>query len=175
MRVKKKKAKKRALRIKKPVHKKRPAKPAKKAISKTSTSFSRSTLREIEQVAQSAPFKKIVQGKNYLYFSLQPTQEEITIKAVYKKPHLKCYAVKNFKKSIIAYIVQLSKKPQDICIHEFGVAIFYSKVSKAKNKKVNFDYKNLKVPFSDAKFRIIALDSKDYFVSVKWRSNNPTE
>ena len=138
--------------------------------------LNRATLKEINRLAQSAPSHKIIQGKNYLYFALQPTQEAVSLKSLCQKSNLRCYAIKNFKGTIIGYVVQLGKKPEALSINEFGVAIFYSKKSKAKNpEKVCYEYRNLRVSFSDAKFRILSLDFKDYFVSVKWRSNNPVD
>jgi len=138
--------------------------------------FNRATLAEINRLAQFAPPHKIVQGKNYLYFALQPTQETISLKSLCQKPNLRCYAVRNFKGSIIGYVVQMGKTPEDLGINEFGVAIFFSKKPKVKGpEKINYEYRNLKVSFSDTKFRIISLDGVDAFVSVKWRSNNPVD
>ena len=138
--------------------------------------FSRATLLEINRLAQSAPIHKIVRGKNYLYFALQPTQEIVSLKSLCQKPNLRCYSVKNFKGSIIGYVVQLRKTPEDINISEFGVSIFYSKPKKIeKTEKINYKYRNLKVSFSDTKFRSISFGSMDHFFSVKWRSNNPVD
>jgi hypothetical protein len=131
---------------------------------------------EINQIAASPNSHLIVQGANYLYFSMQPTQEIVTFKEICRRPNIKCYAVRNFKGATIGYTVLLAQKPLELKMDEFGAAIFFSPLGKAKDlKKSNLQYKRLQVPFSDAKFRIISFDSKDFFVSVKWKSNNPVD
>ena len=138
-------------------------------MTKAPSALAKTTIKEINRLARSAPTHRIIQGVNYLYFSLQPTQEEIKLKTLCTKPNLRCYSVLNFKGSIIGYVVQFGKKPVDLNIDALGVAIYYSKSGECPT------YKKLSIPFFDSKFRVLLLDSKDYFVSVKWRSNNPTE
>jgi hypothetical protein len=131
-------------------------------------------LTELGKIAETAPPHNIVRGKNYLYFSLAPTQEAISTKEICNKPNLKCYAVRNFKNSTIGYLALLGKKPDNMTLNEFGVALYFSKVGKGKDlKKANLQYRKPNVTFSDAKFRVLSFDNKDYFCSVKWRSNNP--
>jgi hypothetical protein len=139
--------------------------------------FTKALQSEINQIAQSAPIHKIIQGKTYLYFSLQPTQEEIQFKEICRSDSIKCFEIRNFKNTMIGYLVLLGKPPEFMNLHEYGAAIYYTKVlGKVQDlKKAGLKYSKIKVCFSDAKFRVMAFNSKDFFVSVKWKSNNPLE
>jgi hypothetical protein len=127
---------------------------------------------EILKVAQTSPAHKLIHGKAYLYFALTPTQENITVHEVAKKtPYVHCLAVKNFKKVTIGYLVLLSKKPKHLALHEYGAAIYHSKIP--PGKEPDMSYAKLELVYSDAKFRILAFDKTDSFISVKWKSSNP--
>lgn len=129
-------------------------------------SFPKQKLEEIKTISKNAKPHITVQGNGYLYFSIQPTQEDISLKSIAKEKNVSCYSVLNFKGTVIGYVVLLKKKPLLLNIEEFGAAIFYTKAD---------IYKKAKIIFSDQKFRVIAFDSNDIFVSVKWKSNNPSE
>jgi len=119
---------------------------------------------ELRQVAQHVESQRIVRGSCYVYFSIQPSQEEIQICFLFSQKNIDCFVVKNFKNNIIGYLILYKKEPL-IKSSEFGSAFFYS--AKAS-------YKKMKVEFSDSKFRIISFDASDYFFSVKWKSINPS-
>lgn len=133
---------------------------------KSSASLASRKLEELKTISKTAPYHVIVEGDGYLYFSIQPTQEDISLHEVAKEKSINFYAVKNFKNTVVGYVAELKKKPLVLNIEEFGAAIFYTKT---------ILYKKSKVIFSDQKVRIVSFDSKDYFVSVKWKSNNPSE
>ena len=119
---------------------------------------------EIKQIAQRTDPQKIVRGKNYVYFSIQPSQEEVTFLGLGKRGKLNIYSVNNFRGATIGYLV--SYRDAQIRATEFGVAFFYSKRQ---------SYQKLRVDFSDSRFRLLSFDAKDYFASVKWKSGNQTE
>ena len=123
-------------------------------------------MEEIYKIARCVDPPKIVLGEDYLYFAIQTTQEEISLRLLAKNSKIECYAVKNFKNANIGYIIRTQGKPK-INANEFGAALFYSKEPKK--------YKRIKVLFSDSKIRVLSFDAKDFFVSVKWKSNNPIE
>jgi hypothetical protein len=119
---------------------------------------------EVKQIAQRTDPQKIVRGKNYVYFSIQPSQEEVTFARLGRRGKLTFYSVNNFRSAVIGYLV--CYREAQIQATEFGVAFFYSKKQ---------SYQKLKVDFSDSRFRLLSFDSKDYFASVKWKSGNQTE
>ena len=126
----------------------------------------KSKMEELKTITNNAPQHVIVEGKGYLYFSLMPTQEEINLEKLLQDNSIQILSVRNFKNVVIGYKIQFLKKPKLLNIEEFGAAIFYTKTD---------SYKKPKVVYSDQKLRVISFDSKDYFISVKWKSNNPTE
>lgn len=138
--------------------------------------FTKALQAEINDLSRSAPPCKLVHGGNYLYFSLQPTQEEIKFKEICRVSLLKCFEIRNFKNTMIGYFVLFGKPPEFLNLHEYGAAIFYNKiVGRVPDlRKAGLQYKNIKVCFSDAKFRVLSFDKKDVFISTKWKSNNPT-
>ena len=139
--------------------------------------FTKALQAELNLIAQSAPAHKIIQGETYLYFSLQATQEEIQFKEICRSTSIRCFAIRNFKNTMIGYLVLLGKPPEFMNLHTFGASIFYTKITgKVLDlRKAGLTYKNIKVCFSDAKFRVMSFDGKDFFVSTKWKSNNPLE
>jgi hypothetical protein len=127
--------------------------------------FPKIKLLQINELARLASPRQIVLNKGYIYFVIQNTQEDISLKSLVKTKTIQCYSVLNFRGVIIGYIVRYNKKPF-LNVNEFGASIFYSKAK---------DYKKVKVQFHDQKFRLLSYDTKDFFASVKWKSNNPTE
>lgn len=127
--------------------------------------FPKIKLLQINELARLASPRQIVLNKGYIYFVIQNTQEDISLKSLVKTKTIQCYSVLNFRGVIIGYIVRYNKKPF-LNVNEFGASVFYSKAK---------DYKKVKVQFHDQKFRLLSYDSKDFFASVKWKSNNPTE
>jgi hypothetical protein len=127
--------------------------------------FPKLKLLQINELARLASPRQIVLNKGYIYFVIQNTQEDVSLKSLVKTKTIQCYSVLNFRGVIIGYIVRYNKKPF-LNVNEFGASIFYSKAK---------DYKKVKVQFHDQKFRLLSYDTKDFFASVKWKSNNPTE
>ena len=123
---------------------------------------------EIRGVVKKAKPFHIVKGKTYLYFCVQPTQENIVFQQVMKKKNLSIAAVYNYKDSIIGYLIEfLKEKPHlDISKGAEGAAIFFSK--RVKHTKP-------KLVFADQKLRVLAFPEGDYFISVKWKSNQAVD
>lgn len=118
-------------------------------------------LHEINQIIREAPIHKIVRGKQYLYFSIQPTQEQLVMQEIHRDNNITCYAIRNFRENIVGYCVDYNGTPK-IAPEELGIGIFYTEKVK---------YRGLTKLFSDQKFRLFGFDDGDYFASVKWRSN----
>lgn len=121
--------------------------------------------QEVEALVRHSTNQQIIKGKGYLYFSISSSQEEISIKPLCHKGGVFCYQVLNFKQIPIGYLVLIKQSPK-VVILEFGAGIYYA-------KRKNYD--KIKVEFADQKFRFVSFDAKDYFVSVKWKSNNVSE
>jgi hypothetical protein len=131
------------------------------------TAKSAPVLAEIREVVQKAKPFHIIKGKTYLYFSVQPTQEAVVFQQIIKKRLLGVVAVYNYKDTIIGYLVEFKKKPYlDISKNAEGAAIFFSGKTAHTNPKVLF---------SDHKLRILAFGDQDFFISVKWKSNQALE
>ena len=128
---------------------------------------SASVLSEIREVVQKAKPFHIIKGKTYIYFCVQPTQEAVVFQQILKKRLLGVVAVYNYKDVIIGYLVEFKKKPHlDISSNAEGAAIFFSqKIAHMKPK----------VLFSDHKLRVLAFGTQDFFISVKWKSNQALE
>jgi len=123
-------------------------------------------LEEVRRIAKAAQPHGIVRGKTYLYFCVQPSQEQVVFQTILKKRLMQIIAVYNYKDQIIGYVVQFGAKPVlDISSTGEGVAIFFSKEDgKHQNVKP-------KVIFTDQKLRVLSFDNQDFFVSVKWKSS----
>lgn len=126
-----------------------------------------SVFDEVRGVVKKAKPFHIVKGKAYLYFCVQPTQETIVFQQVLKKRNLSVAAVYNYKDTIIGYLIEFpGKKPHlDISKGAEGAAIFFS--DKIEHRKPNLVY-------ADQKLRILSF-GQDYFISVKWKSNQAVE
>lgn len=123
---------------------------------------------EVRGVVKRAKPFHIVKGKNYLYFCVQPTQEGIVFQQVLKKKLLSIAAVYNYKDSIIGYLVEFpTKKPYlDISKGAEGAGIcFTTKMEHTKPKLV----------FADQKLRVVSFENNDFYVSVKWKSNQAVD
>ena len=120
---------------------------------------------EVERLVRHSSAQQIVRGQGYLYFSIQPTQEDIKIEPLCRKGDVVCFKVLNYRAQIIGYLVVVRNSPR-VVAQEFGAAIYY-----ARRKA----YEKVKVEFWDQKFRLLSFDTRDYFVSVKWKSNNQGE
>jgi hypothetical protein len=128
-------------------------------------------LEELAQFSKLSGPGHILKGANYLYFSIQPTQEKVSYRKLYKDKNLTGFSVLNFKGSIIAYLIVYEGKAHRTTIDRdmMGAALFYSAGPGAHTKS--------KVAFSDSKFRVLTFSTpavKDYFFSVKWKSMNPS-
>lgn len=126
-----------------------------------------SVFDEIRGLVKKAKPFHIVKGKAYLYFCVQPTQETIVFQQILKKRNLSVAAVYNYKDNIIGYLVEFpNQKPHlDISKGAEGAAIFFSD---------KLDHRKPKVVFADQKLRILNF-GQDYFISVKWKSNQGGE
>lgn len=116
---------------------------------------------KLQKIIRRAPQHQIVQGAGFLYFSIQPAQEEIHYRELVRNSRIRCYSVLNTKQNVIGYFLQHSGKPL-MNLHEFGAALFYSKQP---------HHKKIRPLFTDQKLRVLAFDERDFFVSVKWKSS----
>jgi hypothetical protein len=123
---------------------------------------------EVREVVKRAKAFQIVKGKSYLYFCVQPTQEAIVFQQVLKKRLLNIVSIYNYKDNIIGYLIEfpIEKPHLDISKTGEGAAIFFSE---------KIEHKKLKLAFADQKLRVLSFDDQDFFVSVKWKSNQMVE
>lgn len=121
---------------------------------------------EIREIVKKANPFNIIHSPTYLYFSIQPTQEQVVFQQVLKKKNLSIVAVYNYRDVIIGYLVEFKDAVLNISKSADGVGIFFSDKEK---------YPKPKLIFSDAKLRVLAFGADDYYLSVKWKSNMSTE
>lgn len=123
---------------------------------------------EIRNVVKKARPFQIVKGKSYVYFCVMPSQEAIVFQQVMRKRLLSIAAVYNYKDNIIGYLVEFPKdKPHlDISKGAEGAAIFFSQ---------RMEHTKPKLIFADQKLRVLSFQDQDYFISVKWKSNQMVE
>lgn len=116
---------------------------------------------KLKLLVRRSPQFKIVRDDHYLYFAVQPAQEEVTHRELLRTSKLSCFSVSNSKQTVIGYFVVLNGKPK-MTLSEFGAALFYTEQQ---------HHKRLRVLYSDQKLRVLSYDEKDFFVSVKWKSS----
>lgn len=112
-----------------------------------------------------------VQGEGFFYFSFGPHVSEYESRRVFKDKNIQIYTIYNHKETLMGYFVFYKyKKAKPFTIaNELGVSILYSKKSRIEYDKLP---ENI---FSDKKIRTFCFGESDYFISVKWKSNNIEE
>jgi hypothetical protein len=117
---------------------------------------------EIRKIGKLAKPYHIVKGSDYIYFCVQPTQDNMVFQQTITKPNLSLISIYNVRDNIVGYLVKYKGKPfLNISENAEGVGIFFTD---------NMTYKKPKVLYSNQKVRVLQFGSKDFYVSIKWKT-----